>query len=228
MKTIHIAFLVVAVIIIGSVLWASGVKKPPVQTPSTPPTLTEKATSTTATTTPPTLTVTSAKPMTTGTITTNKGIITVELFTEQAPKTVENFSTLAQQGFYNGTRFHRVIKSFMIQGGDPLSRDLASQGRWGQGGPGRTFADEINQNSPLYKTGYQRGILAMANSGPNTNGSQFFIMHQDYPLPPNYTIFGKVVTGLEVVDAIAETKTTGSPTDRPLEDMLIQKISINK
>ncbi len=118
------------------------------------------------------------------TIETNYGKIVIETYNSDAPKTVENFVTLANKGFYNGLTFHRVIKSFMIQGGDPSGN--------GTGGPGYKFADELNPNTDSYKAGYKRGVVAMANSGPDTNGSQFFIMHQDYPLPINYTIFGKI------------------------------------
>jgi len=164
------------------------------------------------------------KKMNTATITTNKGVINVKFFSNDAPKTVESFTTLAGKGFYNGTRFHRVIKGFMIQGGDPLSKDISIKSRWGTGGPDYRFDDEIDPASPLYKTGYKRGILAMANSGVNTNGSQFFIMHSDYPLPPSYTIFGQVTSGIEVVDSIAETPTVGAPTDRPINDIIIEKI----
>ena len=155
---------------------------------------------------------------------TNLGDIEVEFFPEEAPLTVANFVKLAEGEFYNGTKFHRVIKDFMIQGGDPLSKDNTAQGSWGQGGPGYKFDDEIDTTSNLYKTGYKRGILAMANSGSDTNGSQFFIMHQDYPLPPKYTIFGKVISGQEVVDAIAKVETTGPPTNRPLEPITINKV----
>jgi cyclophilin family peptidyl-prolyl cis-trans isomerase len=112
------------------------------------------------------------------------------LNTNQTPKTVNNFVTLAKKGFYNNTIFHRIIKGFMIQGGDPKGD--------GTGGPGYKFDDEP------FAGEYTRGIIAMANAGPNTNGSQFFIMHNDNPLPKNYVIFGKVTAGLEVVDAIAE------------------------
>lgn len=164
------------------------------------------------------------KSMNTAVLTTNKGVITLELYTDEVPNTSKNFKDLAQKGFYNGTRFHRVIKGFMIQGGDPLSKDLSMQSRWGTGDPGYKFADEINASSEIYKVGYKRGVIAMANSGPNTNGSQFFIMHQDYPLPPLYTIFGKVVSGQEVVDAIATTPT--EPNDRPSSEIVIQKIEI--
>lgn len=120
---------------------------------------------------------------------TSAGSITVELLTEEAPSTVNNFVFLAREGFYDDVIFHRTIEGFMIQGGDPTGT--------GGGGPGYTFDDEPVQRP------YSRGIMAMANAGPNTNGSQFFIMHADYPLPPNYTIFGQVVAGLETVDAIA-------------------------
>lgn len=150
------------------------------------------------------------------TIVTNKGSIEIEFYSEDAPKTVENFVTLAKKGFYNGVIFHRVISGFMIQGGDPTGT--------GMGGPGYKFADELNSATPSYKQGYVRGTVAMANSGPNTNGSQFFIMHQNYPLPNNYTIFGKVVSGMEVVDAIASSKT--DLHDRPTEQVTMEKVTV--
>lgn len=159
------------------------------------------------------------------TFTTNQGAFEVELYGDTAPKTVENFTKLAQSGFYDGTRFHRVIKGFMIQGGDPLSKDPAMQAQWGTGGPGYTIPDEADPNSELYKTGYQRGIFAMARTmAPNSGGSQFFVMHADYPLPPSYTIFGRVTSGMETVDKIA-TAPTG-PNDRPLQDMIIEKVVV--
>lgn len=151
------------------------------------------------------------------TIQTNKGDIELELFKDDAPKTVENFLNLANKKFYDGVIFHRVIKGFMIQGGDPTGT--------GRGGPGYTFEDELNAATPSYQTGYVRGTLAMANAGPNTNGSQFFIMHADYNLPHNYTIFGKVVKGIEVVDAIANTPTS-SKDDAPLEKIVINKVLV--
>lgn len=154
---------------------------------------------------------------------TNKGTITLVLNTKIAPNTVENFVKLANSGFYNGIKFHRVIKDFMIQGGDPLTKDESKVDMWGTGGPGYKFADEITDPA-TYKAGYKRGILAMANSGPNTNGSQFFIMHKDVPLPPNYTIFGHVVSGLETVDAIANVKT--GMADRPMEAVVINKVTV--
>jgi cyclophilin family peptidyl-prolyl cis-trans isomerase len=149
-------------------------------------------------------------------IETSKGDITLELFDSEAPKTVENFITLAKKGFYDGVIFHRVISGFMIQGGDPTGT--------GRGGPGYQFADELNASTASYQRGYVRGTLAMANAGPNTNGSQFFIMHQDNDLPHNYTIFGRVVTGLEVVDAIAATNV--DVNDRPLEEVKMKKVSL--
>jgi cyclophilin family peptidyl-prolyl cis-trans isomerase len=196
----------------------------PLVTPSTT-TSTEPATTSTPTTTPIVSSTVSSTPMTdTATttanelprvrISTNKGDIVVELFQKDAPKTVENFITLVNKEFYNGVIFHRVIKGFMIQGGDPTGT--------GTGGPGYKFADELNANTESYKRGYVRGTLAMANAGPNTNGSQFFIMHADYPLPNAYTIFGRVVEGLDVVDAIATTAV--GRNDKPVEDMVMTKV----
>ena len=155
----------------------------------------------------------------TAVIETNKGTIRVELLEQDAPKTTENFITLAQRGYYDGIIFHRVIKGFMIQGGDPTGT-----GSGGQSAAGGRFDDEINRNSPVYQTGYKKGTMAMANAGPNTNGSQFFIMHVDYPLPPSYTIFGRVTEGQEVVDAIATTPT--GPGDRPVQDVRMEKVTI--
>src|ERR671935_1910815 len=137
-------------------------------------------------------------------IKTNVGTIRFELLEAEAPKTAENFRLLAEAGKYDGVIFHRVIKGFMIQGGDPTGTGRGGQSAWG----GR-FNDEINPSSELYRRGYKAGTIAMANAGPNTNGSQFFIMHADYSLPPNYTIFGRVTEGQDVVNAIAT-----SPTDR--------------
>ncbi len=148
----------------------------------------------------------------TATIRTSAGVMIAELFPGDAPKTVNNFVFLAREGFYDGVIFHRVIKGFMIQGGDPTGT--------GRGGPGYKFDDE-----PVTKR-YLRGTLAMANAGPNTNGSQFFVMHADYGLPPSYTIFGKLSAGEEVVDAIAGART--GPQDRPLEPVSITGIEIEE
>lgn len=150
------------------------------------------------------------------TIDTNYGQIVFETYDADAPNTVKNFITLANKGFYNGVIFHRVIKGFMIQGGDPTGT--------GTGGPGYKFADELNPNTPSYKAGYKKGVVAMANAGPNTNGSQFFIMTEDYPLPNNYTIFGKVVSGQEVVDKIANSPTDAD--DRPITPVIMTTVTV--
>jgi cyclophilin family peptidyl-prolyl cis-trans isomerase len=148
----------------------------------------------------------------TATIETTAGTLTAELFADDAPNTVNNFVFLARDGYYEDVIFHRVIQGFMIQGGDPTGT--------GRGGPGYKFKDE-----PV-KRGYLRGTLAMANAGPNTNGSQFFIMHADYPLPPSYTIFGKLTSGEDVLDAIA-TAPTGAQ-DRPHDPVSMKSITIEE
>jgi len=155
------------------------------------------------------------------TIKTSLGEIKVELYGDKTPITAGNFAKLAENGFYNGIKFHRVIKGFMIQGGDPLTKDDSQKGLWGTGGPGYKFNDE------KFAGEYSRGIIAMANSGPNTNGSQFFIMHKDYPLPPQYVIFGKVTQGIEVVDKIAELPTDPA-NDRPLTPPVIESVTVEK
>jgi cyclophilin family peptidyl-prolyl cis-trans isomerase len=149
------------------------------------------------------------------TIRTSHGDVTVELFADRSPTTVNNFVFLAREGFYDGVIFHRVINGFMIQGGDPTGT--------GSGGPGYRFRDELDAAREF---GYGPGILAMANAGPNTNGSQFFLMHRDNPLPPAYAVFGRTVEGLDVIDAIASTPT--GPGDRPLTDVVIQGIDITE
>ncbi len=151
---------------------------------------------------------------------TNKGDITIEFYRDDAPNTVENFIKLAKEGFYDGVKFHRVIKGFMIQGGDPLSKDDSMKVRWGTGGPGYQFADEIHANNKNDKY-----TIAMANSGPNTNGSQFFINTNDNNfLDTKHTVFGKVVAGTEVVDAIENTPT--EPGDKPVDPMIIESIEL--
>jgi cyclophilin family peptidyl-prolyl cis-trans isomerase len=151
------------------------------------------------------------------TIETNYGKIVIETYDSDAPNTVKNFVTLSEKGFYNGVIFHRVIKGFMIQGGDPTGT--------GMGGPGYKFDDELNPNTASYKAGYKKGVVAMANAGPNTNGSQFFIMHQDYPLPNNYTIFGHVVSGQDVVDKIANVQTGAN--DKPTTPVVMKTVTVN-
>ena len=155
----------------------------------------------------------------TAVIQTNKGTIRFELLEADAPKTTENFINLAERGYYDGVTFHRVIKGFMIQGGDPTGT-----GRGGESASGGRFPDEINRSSEVYRRGYKAGTVAMANAGPNTNGSQFFIMHVDYPLPPNYTIFGRVTEGQEVVDAIALTETDRN--DKPITPVIMERVTI--
>jgi cyclophilin family peptidyl-prolyl cis-trans isomerase len=158
-------------------------------------------------------------PNRTANIQTNKGTIKFELLEEEAPKTTENFRLLAEKGYYDGVIFHRCINGFMIQGGDPTGTGRGGQSAWGG-----KFNDEINPASDVYRRGYKAGTVAMANAGPNTNGSQFFIMHVDYPLPPSYTIFGRVTEGQDIVNAIATSKTDSS--DRPASEIKMEKVTI--
>jgi cyclophilin family peptidyl-prolyl cis-trans isomerase len=157
-------------------------------------------------------------------IETDKGVIEIEFFTAEAPKAVENFRLLAEHGYYDGLTFHRIVKGFMIQGGDPNGDGTGGESAWGG-----KFPDDINISTELYKAGYKRGIVAMANAGRDTNGSQFFIMHQDYRLPPAYVIFGRVVKGMEVVDALAETPTVpgmDGGMSQPTTPVVMKKVSI--
>lgn len=147
------------------------------------------------------------------TIDTNHGEIVLELDPVRSPQTVNNFVFLARDGYYDGVIFHRVIENFMIQGGDPTGT--------GSGGPGYKFRDEIEGPGT-----YSRGTVAMANAGPHTNGSQFFICHTDVGLPHSYTIFGKVASGLDTVDSIATTATDRG--DRPHDEVVINKITIDE
>ncbi len=157
----------------------------------------------------------------TAVIETTKGTIKFELLEEDAPKTTENFRTHAGNGYYDGVIFHRVIPNFMIQGGDPLGEGYGGESAWGG-----KFDDEIDRDSDLYAGIYQKGTVAMANSGPNTNGSQFFIMHIDYPLPPSYTKFGRLLEGHEVVDAIAAVDRNSN--DKPLEPVVMERVYIEE
>ena len=152
----------------------------------------------------------------TAVIQTSMGDLTVEFFSDTAPVTVNNFISLSNDGYYDNIIFHRVISGFMIQGGDPSGTGHGEYGKF----PGYTFEDELNNQQP-----YEKGILAMANAGPNTNGSQFFIMHVDYPLPYQYTIFGKVTDGFDVIDTIASVQTAEG--DRPVEDVVILGVTVS-
>ena len=195
------------------------------------PTMTASGTYTASTTAPTTPTITQmSEPITntavtkkimTATLHTNKGTITLEFYPQNAPKTVENFIKLAQTGFYDGTKFHRVIRGFMNQGGDPLTKDDSQKARWGTGGPGYKFNDEISSNNSN-----AAGAVAMANSGPNTQGSQFFINAVDnHNLDQGYTVFGKVVSGMDVVTAINNVPV--DPADRPLEPVVLEKVTLD-
>jgi cyclophilin family peptidyl-prolyl cis-trans isomerase len=157
-------------------------------------------------------------------IETDKGPITIEFFEPEQPRAVENFRLLAEHGYYDGLTFHRIVKGFMIQGGDPAGDGTGGESAWGG-----TFADEIDENSPLYRGGYRRGLLAMANAGPDTNVSQFFIMHAYYPLPPRYVIFARVTTGMDVVDALANVATTmggDGAMSQPVTPVKIVKVTV--
>jgi len=157
-------------------------------------------------------------------IETDKGTVEIEFFPNDCPKAVENFRLLAEHGYYDGLTFHRIVRGFMIQGGDPAGDGSGGESAWGG-----AFADEIRKDSPLYQAGYSRGIVAMANSGPDTNSSQFFIMLKDYPLPPSYVIFAKVTRGMEVVDALADTPTTAGSdgeASKPVTPPVMRKVTI--
>ncbi len=151
---------------------------------------------------------------------TNKGDIVIEFHSTDAPNTVENFKKLASSGFYEGVKFHRVIKGFMIQGGDPLTKDDTKMDYWGTGGPGYKFADEITANNKNVV-----GTISMANAGPNTNGSQFFINTANNNfLDTKHTVFGHVVSGMETVKAIEGVSTNAN--DRPVEPVIINSIDL--
>ena len=153
----------------------------------------------------------------TAVIKTSMGDMSVEFFTEDAPMTVNNFINLSRDGYYDNVIFHRVISGFMIQGGDPSGTGHGEMGKY----PGYKFEDELNN-----QRSYEKGILAMANAGPDTNGSQFFIMHVDYPLPYQYTIFGFVTDGLDVIDKIASVETGDG--DKPINDVVIETVEVRE
>ena len=153
----------------------------------------------------------------TAVIKTSMGDMSIEFFTEDAPMTVNNFINLSRDGYYDNVIFHRVISGFMIQGGDPSGTGHGEMGKY----PGYKFEDELNN-----QRSYEKGILAMANAGPDTNGSQFFIMHVNYPLPYQYTIFGFVTDGLEVIDKIASVETGDG--DKPVNDVVIETVEVKE
>ncbi len=155
-------------------------------------------------------------------IKTSLGDIKVKFYADESPITVNNFLNLAKKGFYDNTKFHRIIKNFMIQGGDPTSKDDSQKNMWGTGGPGYKFQDEINTKKIV------KGSLAMANSGPNTNGSQFFIVTAKATpwLDGKHTNFGEVIEGMDIVDKIEASDT--DERDRPTEDIIIESIELVK
>jgi len=158
------------------------------------------------------------------TIETSKGTIEIELFQSDAPKTVANFTGLAEQGYYNGIIFHRVAKGFVIQAGDPTGT-----GTGGKSIYGKEFEDELNPSTDSYQQGYVRGTVAMANRGPNTNTSQFFIMLRTVAgMPKNYTIFGRVVKGLDVVDSIGAVEIVPPGDGKPKQDVVMKSVTTAK
>jgi len=166
---------------------------------------------------------------------TTAGTITLGLYGNDAPKTVENFIALARKNYYNGILFHRVVKGFVIQAGDPLTKDPSQRDRWGTGGEGHLspmIEDELDPQTPSFRTGYTRGTLAMANRAqPNTGGSQFFIVTKDAPqLPKKYTIFGKVLDGMDVVDKIedGEIDEQGVGGGAPKNPVAIRSVKIQE
>jgi cyclophilin family peptidyl-prolyl cis-trans isomerase len=157
-----------------------------------------------------------------GVIETDMGTIKFELLVSESPQTVQNFRLLAERGYYDGTVFHRTISGFMIQGGDPTG-----SGAGGETATGKPLPNEINPSLPIYQGPYRRGVVAMANKGrPESASSQFFIMHQDYRLPPNYTIFGRVIEGQDVVDKIATAPAGPPPQGRPVSPAAMRKVYV--
>jgi peptidylprolyl isomerase len=200
MKHTHFFVFIMALLILGGALWLlssnSSTTQPP-QDPPPPPTQELDTTPITqsATTTPP-MTQPHSTPIVT--LSTTLGDVQIRIYTDTMPIAATNFAQLVERGFYDGTAFHRVIPGFMIQGGDPLTKDIAMKARWGTGGPGYAIQDELPQ--PHSNT---RGTISMANSGPNTGGSQFFINVADNTfLDPKHPVFGEVISGMDVIDAI--------------------------
>ena len=161
--------------------------------------------------------------MVVGTITTEFGDVIIELYPDAAPKTVENFKKLAKSGFYDGLIFHRIVPGFVIQGGDPYTKDTSNRGKWGTGGPGWNVKAEFNKNT------HSRGVLSMARSqDPNSAGSQFFIVLKDSKfLDGKYTVFGKVASGMDTVDKIAALRTDSSDVPVDFQQAKMIKVAIS-
>lgn len=209
-KAISILVLVVIIVAIGIALGYKG----PQQSVS------DRASSEASTQQTDTVTTVNIQETMNVTLTTNKGPITLELYADKTPKTVENFTKLAAEGFYDGTKFHRIIPDFMIQGGDPLTKDDSQQAMWGTGGPGYQFEDEI-----VPELSNVTGTISMANAGPNTNGSQFFINVADNTfLDGKHAVFGKVVEGMDLVMELSNTET--GPRDVPVSPIVIESVTI--
>ncbi len=214
----YISFFIVAVLIVLGVWFFAQNKESNTKIPDL-----DLAETNVETKTEPITNLDNNKVMTKAILHTNKGDITIQFFEEQAPKTVANFTKLAGEGFYDGTKFHRVIKGFMIQGGDPLTKDDSKVSLWGTGDPGYKFADEIGKENQNNKNDI--GTIAMANSGPNTNGSQFFInVNANNFLDAKHTVFGKVVSGMDIVTKIENTPT--GQNDRPTNPVVINSITL--
>ena len=229
-KTLISISVLVTILVVGSLWYFSrgqvvspvgADQTPSLQIPTTNNQVTSTTTEQTITSTSTTQSITDInKKYMNATLHTNKGDITIEFQKDGVPSTVANFIKLAKSGFYDGVKFHRVIKGFMIQGGDPLTKDDSQKSMWGTGGPGYKFADELtaeNHNDV--------GTISMANSGPNTNGSQFFInVAANNFLDGKHVVFGKVTKGMDVVTAIEDTKTDSN--DRPINPVVIESITL--
>ncbi len=223
MLKIILGILAGCIVVLGVYFAETGGPTPNDATPTNTTVVSPATTRATGTSTATTTTNKQTKNMDTisqATLHTSMGDITIAFLPKQAPNTVANFIKLAQSGFYDGTKFHRVIKNFMDQGGDPLTKDDSKMAIWGTGGPGYQMSDEIGPtNSNL------AGTIAMANSGPNTAGSQFFINAVDNPsLNSGYTVFGHVVAGMNVVLEINNTATDGR--DRPLTPVVLTSVTL--
>ena len=208
----------IIIVIIGALVLRKGDAPVQVPTDTQIPVVTMTDTSSASSTLP--IKSPEKKMYTQATFKTNMGDIVIAFDNTNTPNTVENFIKLASSGFYNGTKFHRVIKDFMIQGGDPLTKDDSKQAMWGTGGPGYQFDDEIKPTNNDIK-----GTIAMANAGPNTNGSQFFINVADNTfLNGKHTVFGHVISGYDIVEKMSKVQTV--PGDRPVDPLIINSVEL--